>query len=69
MDEQTEAEKELQELCEAVRPFLEAYEMHKNDTPISKRKFNMVLSLGLSDFERLAEVMTAHERSKSKSAG
>lgn len=61
--------KQYQELCEAVRPFLISFEMHKDDMPISKRKFNMALSLGLSDFERLAEVMTVHERTKSNSAG
>lgn len=45
---------ELEALREAVRPFVEAYHLHKDGQPISKRKFNMALSLGIADWETLA---------------
>jgi hypothetical protein len=54
-----EEKKELEELRKAIRPFLEAYELHKNDSPLSKRKFNMSLNVRIEDWEKLADVVSA----------
>ena len=53
---------ELEALREAVRPFVEAYHLHKDGQPISKRKFNMALSLRVENWEKLAAFFPVPEK-------
>lgn len=53
---------ELEALREAVRPFVEAYHLHKDGQPLSKRKFNMALNLGIADWEKLAALFAVPEK-------
>lgn len=50
---------QLGELLAAVAPFVEAFNMHRDDSPLSKRKVNMSLNVRIEDWERLADVVSA----------
>lgn len=51
-------------LTDCLRPFYEAYTLHEDDAPLSKRKVNMSLNVRIEDWERVADVMSALEEGK-----